>query len=339
MAKGPVTIIDIARFLGISKSTVSRALKNHPDISNETKEAVRNVAKELNYIKNTTASSLRYKKSNLIGLIVPEISYFFFPSVINGIEELVHKNGYNLLILQSKESYEREVENIDILISNNVEGILASVSRTTKDIRHFTNLTEMKMPLVLFDRIVKEINTDIVLVDDIEGSYKAVSHLIETGKKRIAICTGNFNLLISRNRLEGYKRALTDNGISIDNEIIISSETPEDAELKTLKLLESSSPPDGIFAISDLTMSGVMKAIYKSGKRIPQEIAVVGFCEKQYRTMYHPALTAIDPMGLEIGRKAAELLFEQINQNSNNLNPLEPRTVYLNGQLIIGGST
>lgn len=336
MAKGPVTIIDIARFLGISKSTVSRALRNHPDISDETKKAVRDVANKLNYIKNATASSLRYKKSNLIGLIVPEISYFFFPSVINGIEELVHKNGYNLLILQSKESYEREVENIDILISNNVEGILASVSRTTKDITHFINLTDMRMPLVLFDRIVKEINADIVLVDDIEGSYNAVKHLLEIGKKRIAICTGNLNLLISRNRLEGYKKALTEQGIQIDNEIIISVETPEDTEKEIQNLLKSNNPPDGIFAISDLTMAGVMKAIYKSERKIPEEIAVVGFCEKQYRTMYQPELTAIDPMGFEIGKKATELLFEQINQKSNNLPPLEPRTVYLNSRLIKG---
>nr|WP_319999509.1 LacI family DNA-binding transcriptional regulator [uncultured Draconibacterium sp.] len=336
MAKEPVTIIDIARFLGISKSTVSRALRNHPDISNETKEAVRNVANKLNYIKNTTAASLRYKKSNLIGLIVPEISYFFFPSVINGIEELVHKNGYNLLILQSKESYVREVENIDILISNNVEGILASVSRTTKDINHFINLTEMKMPLVLFDRIVKEINADIVLVDDIDGSYRAVKHLLEVGKKRIAICTGNLNLLISRNRLEGYKKALSEHGIQIDDEIIISAETPEDTERKTLSLLKSNTPPDGIFAISDLTMAGVMKAIHKSERKIPEDIAVVGFCEKQYRTMYQPELTAIDPMGFEIGKKATELLFEQINQKSNNLPPLEPRTIYLNSRLIKG---
>ena len=336
MAKEPVTIIDIARFLGISKSTVSRALRNHPDISNETKEAVRNVANKLNYIKNTTAASLRYKKSNLIGLIVPEISYFFFPSVINGIEELVHKNGYNLLILQSKESYVREVENIDILISNNVEGILASVSRTTKDINHFINLTEMKMPLVLFDRIVKEINADIVLVDDIDGSYRAVRHLLEVGKKRIAICTGNLNLLISRNRLEGYKKALSEHGIQIDDEIIISAETPEDTERKTLSLLKSNTPPDGIFAISDLTMAGVMKAIHKSERKIPEDIAVVGFCEKQYRTMYQPELTAIDPMGFEIGKKATELLFEQINQKSNNLPPLEPRTIYLNSRLIKG---
>jgi LacI family transcriptional regulator len=339
MEKRSVTIIDIARSLGLSKSTVSRALKNHPDISNDTKEAVKKIAKELNYIKNTTASSLRYKKSNLIGLIVPEISYFFFPSVINGIESVVHNKGYNLLILQSNEMYEREVENTDILISNNVEGILASVSRTTKNIDHFKHITEINLPLVLFDRIVNEINADIILVDDVDGAYSAVKHLLEAGRKRIAICTGNLNLLISRNRLDGYKKALIEGGIPIDERNIIATETSEDAEQKISEMLKMEPSPDGIFAISDLTMSGVMKAIYKSGKRIPEDIAVIGFCEEQYRTMYHPTLTAIDPMGFEIGKEAAELLFEQIKQNSNNLPPLEPRTVYLKGALIIGEST
>jgi DNA-binding LacI/PurR family transcriptional regulator len=334
-----VTIIDIANFLGISKSTVSRALKDHQDISEETKLAVRKVAKELNYIKNTAASSLRYRKSNLIGLIVPEISYFFFPSVIDGIEEVVHKNGYNLLILPSKELYEREIENLNILISNNVEGILASVSRTTKNIDHFHHITDTKLPLVLFDRIVKEINADIILVDDINASFKAVTHLIETGKNRIAICTGNLNLLISRNRLEGYKAALKQNGILLDENLILSCETPEEAEQKTLSLLRSDSSLDGIFAISDLTMAGVMKAIYRTKKQIPEDIGVIGFCEEPYRSMYHPTLTAIDPMGFEMGKKAAQLLFEQIYQSQKDLPPLEPRTIYLDSVLIKGEST
>jgi len=335
----PVTIIDIAKFLGVSKSTVSRALKNHPDISEETKLAVREIAKELNYIKNITASSLRNKKSKLIGLVVPEISYFFFPSVISGIEDVVHSRGYNLLILQSKELYEREVENIDILISNNVEGILASVSRTTLNIDHFTHLTDIKLPLVLFDRIVKEINADIILVDDIDASYKAVKHLLESGKTKISICTGDLNLLISRNRLEGYKNALRKFEIPIKDDYIITAKTTEEAKLKMLALLKLDSPPDGIFAISDLTMSGVMKAIYQMGKRIPEDIGVIGFCEEQYRSMYHPELTAIDPMGFEIGQKAAEMLFEQIQQNMNNLPLPGPRTVYLKSKLVKGGST
>ncbi|HEX2922167.1 MAG TPA: LacI family DNA-binding transcriptional regulator [Bacteroidales bacterium] len=339
MEKRPLTIIDIAKFLGLSKSTVSRALKNHPDISDETKEAVKKIAKELNYVKNSAASSLRYKKSNLIGLIVPEISYFFFPSVINGIENVVHDKGYNLLILQSNEMYEREVENTDILISNNVEGILASVARTTTNIEHFRHLTDLNYPLVLFDRIVNGINADIILVDDFEGAYNAVKHLLATGKKRISICTGNLNLLISRNRLEGYKKALVESGIRVDESLIFSAETSEEAEQKFIDLLKTDPLLDGIFAISDLTMSGIMKALNRFKKIIPDDIAVIGFCEEQYRTMYHPSLTAIEPMGFEIGKKAAELLFEQIQQNSKNLPLLEPRTVYLKSKLIKGEST
>lgn len=339
MGTRSVTIIDIAKALGVSKSTVSRALMNHPDISEEMKERIRQISKELNYVKNVTASSLRYKKNNLIGLIVPEISYFFFPSVINGIEAVAHSKGYNLLILQSNEQYEREVENVDILLSNNVEGILASVSRTTKSIDHFVHLTEQNVPLVLFDRIVEEINADTVLVDDVDASIKAVEHLIATHRKRIAICTGDLNLLISRNRLNGYYTALKNAGISVDERLVVAAGSSEEAERNVLVLFDLEAPPDGIFAISDLTMNGVMKALYKIGKRIPEDVSVIGFCEEQYRSMYNPTLTAIDPMGFEIGRKAVEMLFEQIQQQSQLLPACEPRTVYLKSNLIRGGST
>lgn len=339
MEKKPVTLIDIANILGVSKSTVSRSLKNHPDISNQTKAAVWKIANELNYVKNTAASSLRFKKSNLIGIIVPEISYFFFPSIIQGVENIVRMNGYNILMLQSNESYEREVENVNILISNNVEGVLASISLETENVSHFNYVTEMNIPLVIFDRIAEGIYADVVLVDDTVAAFKAVSHLVDRGKRKIAICTGSLKLLICRNRLEGYKRALNKNGIPINNDLILIAETPEDAEQKLLQLLKIDPSIDGIFAISDLTMAGTMKALYKSNKRIPEEVAVVGFCEEQYRTMYNPSLTAINPMGFEIGYNAAKLLFEQIYQKSNNLPPLEPRTIYLNSNLVKGESS
>ena len=339
MGTRSVTIIDIAKALGVSKSTVSRALMNHPDISEEMKEKVRRISRDLNYVKNVTASSLRYKKSKLIGLIVPEISYFFFPSVINGIEAVAHSKGYNLLILQSNEQYEREVENVDILLSNNVEGILASVSRTTQSIEHFVHLTEQHVPLVLFDRIVEDIKADTVLVDDVDASIKAVDHLIKTNRKRIAICTGDLNLLISRNRLKGYEHALCKAGIPIDERLIVAAGSSEEAELNVKRLFALDSPPDGIFAISDLTMNGVMKALHTLGKRIPEDVSVIGFCEEQYRSMYHPALTAVNPMGFEIGRKAVDMLFEQIQAQSQSLPVREPKTVYLKSDLVLGGST
>lgn len=337
MKGSPATIKDIASLLGLSKSTVSRALKDHPDISQATKEAVKKVAKSLNYKPNLVASSLRHKKSQVIGLIVPQISYFFFPSVIQGIEEVVRANGYNLLILQSNESYAREVENLDILIANNVEGILASVSRHTTNFNHFQHIIDMGMPIVFWDRLVNDIKADNVLVDDITSSYNAVKHLIDSGRKRIAICTGNLNLTISTNRLRGYKMALQENGIPVKDELVISCETPDEAEQEMLRLLNMDSPPDGIFAISDLTMSGIMRGIHKKKLQIPKEIGVIGFCEEPFRSMYYPPLSVIEPMGAEIGRKSAELLFEHIKKEQYARK--EPQVVYIDGKLIVGGST
>ncbi|PTN09870.1 LacI family DNA-binding transcriptional regulator [Mangrovibacterium marinum] len=337
MPNNPATILDIAKRLNLSKSTVSRALRDHPDISQTTKEAVRRVAEELSYMPNAVAASFRYKRSKVIGLIVPQISYFFFPSVIRGIEEIVYKNGYNLLILQSNESFEREKENLNILVANNVEGILVSVSRKTKDFSHFKHLIDRDYPLVFFDRVVTDLEADCVLVDDVTASFNAVNHLIDRGRKKIGICTGNLNLLISQNRLKGYKMALQHRNYPVTDDYIVSCEWPDEAEKRTMELLNTANPPDAIFAISDLTMSGVMKAIFRKGLKVPEQIAVIGFCEETFRTMYNPPLSVIHPMGFEIGQASAELLFERINNNAREKIPY--RTVYLEGTLEIGGST
>lgn len=336
MKNNPITIIDIAKILGFSKSTISRALKNHPDISQKTKDAVNSVAERLKYIPNTVASSFRNKKSKIIGLIVPQISYFFFPSVVRGIEEVVHNLGYTLLILQSNESYEREVENLKILVANNVEGILASVSLKTKNFDHFQHIIDIELPIVFFDRVVKDMNADIVLVDDVTGSFKAVNQLLNAGRKRVAICIGDLNLLISQNRLQGYKTALVQSGIPVDEELILSCDTPEETEHETLRILNMKNPPDSIFAISDLTMTGVMKAIFSKNLKVPTDISVIGFCEEPFRSMYNPPLSAIEPMGFEIGKKAAELLFERL-ENKSIISP-QPQVIYLESHLIEGGS-
>jgi len=336
MKNNPITIIDIAKILGLSKSTISRALKNHPDISQKTKDAVSSVAESLKYVPNTVASSFRNKKSKIIGLIVPQISNFFFPSVVRGIEEVVHNLGYTLLILQSNESYEREVENLKILIANNVEGILASVSLKTKNFDHFQHIIDIELPIVFFDRVVKDMDADVVLVDDVTGSFKAVNQLLNAGRKRVAICIGDLNLLISQNRLQGYKTALVQNGIPVDEELILSCDTPEETEQETLRLLNMKNPPDSIFAISDLTMTGVMKAIFSKNLKVPADISVIGFCEEPFRSMYNPPLSAIEPMGFEIGKKAAELLFERLENKT--IIPPQPQVIYLDSNLIDGGS-
>lgn len=336
MKEKTTTIIDIAKHLGVSKSTISRALRDHPDISQKTIDAVKKVAKKLNYRPNLVASSFRHKRSKVIGLMIPQISSFFLPSIIRGIEEVVHQNGYNLLILQSNETYDREIENLEILISNNVEGILASVSRETTDFSHFKRVINLGLPIVFYDRVVKGLNTDIVLLDDTKASYNAVNHLLDKGRQRIAICTGNMNLLISRNRLKGYIMALQKRGMQINENYIISCEWPEEAKMKTEELLEMENPPDAFFAISDLTLSGVMNGIYEKKLHVPQDIAVISFCEEPFRSMYNPNITGIKPMGQEIGKTSTEILFQRIRYGQASKS--EHRVIYLEGQLVIGGS-
>lgn len=336
MTNKPITINDIAKLLGLSKSTVSRALRDHPDISEETRERVKQVAAEFKYRPNSVAVSLRKKESKLIGIVVPQISYFFFPSVIEGIEKVAYEKGYNLIILQSNESYEREVENLEILIANNVEGILASVSRTTKNFSHFEKVIDLEIPLVFYDRIVPEIEADTVMVDDIAASKNAINYLINTGRKRIAIITGNLNLLISQNRLKGYKEAMKSQKKEIDQDLICSCEWPLEAESEVIRLFQLDNPPDAIFAISDLLTSGVMKGLYSLNKKIPEEVAVMAFCEEPFRFIYNPPITSIDPKGFEIGRAASEILFDRIENTGNNY--INHKNILIQGDIVVKGS-
>lgn len=336
MSITPVTIKDIARLLGLSKSTVSRALKNHPDISASTKEAVALLAEKLNYHPNEVALSLRHRKSRIIGLIVPQISFFFFPSVIRGVEDVASKHGYKLMILQSDEQFTREVEACNVLMAGNVEGVLASISMTTTDFDHFRSIVQAGLPVVFFDRVPEDFGADKVLLDDQQGAYRAVEYLIFKGCRRVAICLGNPNLLISKNRLKGYRKALAKGGLVVDESLIIRGDAIEEVESATLKLFATNNRPDAIFAISDLTLSGIMKALYKLNVKIPDEVSVIGFCEEPFSTMYNPSVTSIKPMGFEIGRTAAELLFRRINDNDAYSSPVR---IDLPAELIIREST
>lgn len=337
MTSHKITIQDIANLLHISKSTVSRALHDHPDISDETKKAVKDLAKIFDYKPNRAALTLRYNSSKLIGLIIPEIYCYFFPSVVNGIEKELSKKGYNLLTLQSKESYEREKENIEILLANNVEGILASVSRETKKFDHFKKVLSEHIPIVFFDRVPREIEADMVLLDDIEGAYKAVKHLAEKGRKKIAICIGNLDLLISINRLKGYKKALEEFNLQINESFIISAQSAKEAKEKTSQLLSLPNKPDAIFAISDLTMTGVIQAIYRSHLSVPEDISLIGFSEEPFSLMYKPSITSILPMGNQIGKVAAKRLLKKIKNKDKKT--YTPKVILLKSELIVRDST
>jgi LacI family transcriptional regulator len=336
MKSGLVTIKDIARELKISPSTVSRALKNHPDISEETKRLVNELAERLNYQPNAVALSLKQRRSNTIGVIIPEIVHYFFSSVISGIEDVAYDSGFNVVICQSNEMYEREVANSKTLLASRVDGILVSISKETKDYKHFYNLKDNGVPLVFYDRVVPGFEADQVIIDDFDASYRATMHLIENGYKRIVHFAGPQNLLIGQLRKEGYLKALDEAGIKPEKDWIIEADTFEKARTASLHILESGMKIDGIFAVNDLTAIGAMQSLQKKGVKIPNDVAIVGFSDGRFSGITDPTLTSVDQHGYEMGTIATEMLLKRILAGENEF-PFE--TKVLNANLIVREST
>ncbi len=320
MKRQTTTIKDIARELGISPSTVSRALKDHFEISEETKKAVRRVAEELNYQPNSLALSLRYSKSNTIGVIVPEIVHFFFSTVISGIEDIAQSSGYNVIITQSNESVDREMMNLQTLFNNRVDGILVSLSRESFDYSHFEAMIQKGLPIVFFDRVAETIETSKVTVDDFLGGYQATEHLINQGYRKIGHLAGPKNLDITSERLKGYQQAHEDAGLSVDEELILYDRASgeSDAYSATEDLIKSKNP-DALFASNDLAAMGAIKAAQEYGKNVPQDFGVVGFSNWQFTALTNPSISTIEQPGFEMGQKAAELLIKQIDAGDEEL--------------------
>ena len=340
MRSTQVTIKDIARELGISPSTVSRALKDHPDISVETKKAVTELAERLNYTPNSIALSLRQQKTNTIGVIIPEIIHFFFSTVISGIEDIAYDAGYSVIVSQSNESYEREVIDSKALFNNRVDGMLVSLSRETTKYDHFKSLFDRGVPMVFFDRVTDEINCSKVIVDDYTGSFDATEHLIQQGYKHIAHLSGPASLTITEDRLKGYKDALSKHGITYDESIVMRENASEDEQVAkdlTLKLLSGSNPPDAIFAINDIAALGAMIAAKEKGLKIPEDIGIVGFSNWRFTSLTEPPMSTVNQPGFEIGREAARLLIKQIEAKDGEV--VEPETIKLQTNLIVRGSS
>ena len=317
-----VTIKDIARELGVSPSTVSRALKDHPDISPETKRQVRELVEKLKYTPNAIALSLRNRKTNIIGVIVPEMVHHFFSSVISGIEEATMDAGYNVMIFQSNESYDREVLNVQSLISSRVDGVLVSISKHSKKYGHLRQLLENDIPLVFFDRAPDEIETDKVVVDDFSGAMEATEYLIKTGCRRIAHFAAPQHLQIGYRRQRGYISALEKNGISVDDSLIVKCDTHDEAPEITPKIMSLPNPPDAIFTVNDLTATGVLKVLKKLGKRVHDDISVIGFSDGLVSTVTDPPLTTVSQHGFDLGKKAAEILLKRINEGIEIKDPV-----------------
>lgn len=335
MHKGKVTIKDIARELGISPSTVSKALKGHRDISSPTRKAVQELVEKWNYIPDPIALSLKSGHSKTIGVIVPEIVHYFFSTVISGIEDFAYDSGYQVMFCQSNESYEREVKAVETLLSSRVDGILISVSKTTENFSHFKKIAEDGMPVVFFDRICEELDTDRVIVDDEAGAYDAVKHLLDTGCKNIVHLSGPQNLKIGRSRKEGYMRAVMEKGFRVHEKNIIKCDTAEEARKMVPEILKRSPKPDGIFAVNDLTAAETMKIIKQSGLRIPEDIALVGFTSGMISDLTDPPLSSVEQHGYEIGKEAVKMLIERLKRKSE----FPSQTKIIKTELVVKGSS
>lgn len=336
MRSNQVTIKDIARELGVSPSTVSRAMKDHPDISPATKKQVNDLVEKLKYRPNAVALSLQSRKTNTIALVVPEIVHHFFSSVISGIEEVAQEAGYHVMIFQSNESYEREVSIAQSLASIQVDGLLASVSKTSMKFDHFAELMRNGIPLVFFDRACEEIEADKVVVDDFTGAFNAVEHLIKTGCKRIAHFGTPQHLQIGYQRKRGYISALEKHGIEPREEFMVKCDTLAEALEVTPRIMRLEQPPDAIFAVNDMTASGVMKVLKQLRFRIPEDVSVIGFTDGLVAMVTDPALSSVSQHGFEMGKRAMEMLLNRMNVLEEDV---PARTEILHTDLIIREST
>ena len=336
MSSHRVTIKDIARELGVSPSTVSRAMKDHPDISEDTKKRVNELVEKLNYKPNAIALSLRSKKTNIIALLVPEIVHYFFSMVISGIEEVAQDAGYHVMIFQSNESYERELTISQSLASMQVDGVLVSIAKTSMKFGHLTELMTEGIPLVFFDRACDEIEADKVVVDDFGGAFNAVEYLIRTGCKRIAHFGAPQHLQIGYQRKRGYISALEKHGIEPDEELMLKCDTIEEALEITPKIMRLAHPPDAIFAVNDLTAAGVIKVLKQLRFRIPEDVSVIGFTDGIVATLTDPPLSSVNQQAFEMGKKAMNMLLQRMNFLEENV---AARTEVLPTDLIIRDST
>lgn len=336
MKKGQVTIRDIALKLNISISTVSRALRGAPEINKETRKNVISMAEKLNYEPNQIAQSLRTQKTHTLGIIVPDLVTHFFSSNISGIQEVATKEGYNIMICQSNESYETEVRNIHTLVASRVDGLLISLSRETTNFNHLKALQDKGIPLVFFDRVSDEMNSSKVTVDDDDAAFKATEHLIEMGCKRIAHLSGPEKLSICKNRLQGYKKALSKYGIQPAMELIRhSSLSEEDITAHVNAFLDLAQPPDAIFAINDPVAIKVMLILKERGVKIPEDIALVGFTNEPVSALIEPSLTTMAQPAYQMGQIAAREILAQINRSEEFI----PQSVILKTELIVRNSS
>jgi len=328
---------DIARALGLSIPTVSRALRDSHEISADTKKAVIELAKALNYSPNPMAVGLRNRKTFNVGVIIPSLWYYYNSAAVSGMEEVLEAYGYSVMICQTNESYEREVIQVSNLINSRVDGILASISQSTQDHQHFLKAQQEGIPVIFFDRVPDYLGASRIVIDNKAAARKAIRHLFERGRRRIAFIAGPEKLRISQTRYEGYLEAHKAHGIEADPSLVINCNFTKNMGYQaTREFLKRHRNVDGLFAINDRTCIGAMAALAEAGIKIPDDVAVVGFNDEPTVQYLSPPLTTIRQPAFEMGKAAAGRFLEERDLNHETFTPA---TVVLDTQLIVRGST
>ncbi|REG89071.1 LacI family transcriptional regulator [Winogradskyella sediminis] len=313
--KKRATLKDIANVLNISPAAVSKAMHDDSRISDKTKQAVKRVAKELNYQPNHIASALRKGKSNLVGVIVPRTNSNFFSSVLENMEAVLNKAGYNIIITQSNESFEKECKNIDTLLYSQVDGIIASMANETVDLSHYEKIKANGIPLILFDRGENDLNVDYVGINDYDSSHVIVKHLVDKGCKRIAHIGGYRRTRIFNNRIRGYVDALKTNNLPIDDTLIVESSLRlEDGRREMEHLLKLKNRPDAVYVASDYAALGALQVLNENDINVPKDIRLVGFGNEPFTSLVTPSISSIEQHSKDIGRLAAETFLKHIAQ-------------------------
>ena len=334
-----LTMKDIARELGISVATVSRALADSPRISEARRKQRQQYAREHNFTPNMLAESLRHSRvrpMKVIGVIVPELVHYYFSTILKGIEEEAEQHGYRIMVAQSGERYEREVRLCQSFYENKVCGVIVSQAKDTHRYEHFQRLIDAGMPLVFYDRICTGLNTSRVVVDDYMGAFNAVTHLIDTGCRHIAYYGSQMNLEISKNRFNGYKDALLKHGLPFDIKLTRYCDNRQDAELITPDMFDGDQYPDAFFAVNDDTALGILYTVKRMGLRVPEDISICGFTNGERATSCDPMLTTVEQRGILVGEEAANILIGHV-EGRLPLDHAEKRIVHT--RLIIRGTT
>tara|TARA_R110002049_G_scaffold202922_1_gene373424 strand:- start:4653 stop:5684 length:1032 start_codon:yes stop_codon:yes gene_type:complete len=341
MIEKKVTILDVAKKLGVATSTISRALQDHHSISQKTKKLVKKTVEEMKYSPNNVAASLRRGKGNTIGVIIPKVNSNFMSNCIFGIESITYPSGYSLIICQSNESLEKEVDNIRALINSQVSGILMSFSNETDNSNHLKIITDKNIPLVLFDRVDNSSDIDCIINDDYQISKNVIDHLTEKGYKNIAFICGPTNLSVYKDRLNGFKNGLNSNNLKIQKQWVFEGiKTKDEAHSITLNLFNNNNNnnerPDAIFCTGDTLALGAITALKEININIPDEVGVVGYSNDTFSNIISPSLTSIEQFPQEIGSNAARILIDIIeSENTDHAK----KTILIKSKLMVRESS